>query len=110
MDQKVLLKQMIDFNKTAFDNTFSAMTMVQEQTKKMFATMIDQNPWLPDDGKKAVQDWVDTYKKGCEDFKKMADDNFSKVGFEKGMGLKTKEKLPLCLEIFTLNLPTLSKE
>jgi len=79
MDQKVILKQMIDFNKTAFDNTFSTMNMVQEQTEKMFGTMIDQNPWLPEEGKKAIQGWVSTYKQGCDEFKKMADENFSKV-------------------------------
>ncbi|MFH2058665.1 MAG: hypothetical protein ABIJ59_07180 [Pseudomonadota bacterium] len=79
MDQKTIIKQMIDFNKTAFDNTLSAMMIVQGQTEKMFTTMMDQNPSLPEEGKKAVQDWVNNYKKGSEDFKKMLDENFAKV-------------------------------
>ncbi|MCP4020231.1 MAG: hypothetical protein GY729_00175 [Desulfobacteraceae bacterium] len=79
MEQKVILKQMIDFNKTAFDNTFSTMTMVQDQTEKAFSSMIDQNPWLPEDGKKVMQSWVDSYKKSCDEFKKLTDENFSKV-------------------------------
>ncbi|MBU1583358.1 MAG: hypothetical protein KKE44_11550 [Proteobacteria bacterium] len=79
MDQKTILKQMIDFNKTAFDNTLSAMMIVQGQTEKMFTTMIEQNPWLPEEGKKAMQDWANNCKKGYEDFKKMVDENFAKV-------------------------------
>ena len=31
MDQKQILKQMIQFNKAAFDNTFDAVTVLQEQ-------------------------------------------------------------------------------
>ena len=32
MDQKQIAKQMMEFNKTAFDNTFNAMTVLQDQT------------------------------------------------------------------------------
>ena len=35
MEPNVMLKQMLDFNKTAFDNSFAAMLTVQEQNAKM---------------------------------------------------------------------------
>ena len=76
---KSMAKQMIDFHKATFDNTFNAFVTLQEQTEKMVNMFIDQAPWMPDDGKKAVKDWVGTYKKGREDFKKTVDDNFKKV-------------------------------
>ena len=79
MDQNQIFKQMIDFNKATFDNSFSAMAMVQEQTEKMVSTMMDQATWLPEEGKKAVQDWADACKKGSEDFSKAVDGNFKKV-------------------------------
>lgn len=79
MDPKQIAKQMIQFNKTAFDNTFNAMTVLQEQTEKMMATYLDQAPWIPADGKKAIGDWVKAYKKGREDFKTAAEDNYKKV-------------------------------
>jgi len=79
MDQKKIALQMIQFNKTAFDNSFNAMTMVYEQNEKMIGAFLDQATWLPDEGKKAINDWVDAYKKGCADFKKMVDDNYQKV-------------------------------
>ncbi len=79
MDQKQIAQQMIQFNKTAFDNSFNAMTMVYEQNEKMIGAFLDQATWLPAEGKKAISDWVDAYKKGCTDFKKMVDENYQKV-------------------------------
>ncbi len=79
MDQNQIFKQMIDFNKATFDNSFSAMSMVQEQTEKMVGTTLEQASWLPEEGKKVIGEWVGAYKSGCEDFKKAVDDNFKKV-------------------------------
>ncbi|MBW2486290.1 MAG: hypothetical protein JRE72_02635 [Deltaproteobacteria bacterium] len=79
MDQKQIAKQMIQFNKTAFDNSFNAMTMVYEQNEKMLTTFLQQATWIPEEGRKAIENWMQSYKKGCEDFKKMADDNYQKV-------------------------------
>ncbi len=79
MDQKQIAKQMMEFNKTAFDNTFNAMTVLQDQTEKLVFRFLEKAPWFPEDGKKAVNDWVNTYKKGREDFKTAADDSYKKV-------------------------------
>ena len=79
MDQNQIFKQMIDFNKATFDNSFKAMIMVQEQTEKMVSTILDQATWLPEEGKKAINEWANACKKGAEDFKKAVDDNFKKV-------------------------------
>ena len=79
MEQKEILKQMIAFNKTAFDNSFNAMVMLQEQTERMVNTFLLQTTWLPDEGKKVINDWVKAYKKGREDFKKLVDQSFKSV-------------------------------
>ena len=79
MDQKQIMKQMIQFNKTALDNSFKAMTMVYDQNEKMVETMLNQSTWLPENGRKAINDWMDAFKKGCNDFKTLLDDNYSKV-------------------------------
>jgi hypothetical protein len=79
MDQKQIAKQMIQFNKTAIDNSFKAMTMVYEQNEKMLAAFLEQATWLPQEGRKAIKDWMATYKSGCEDFKKLVDDSYAKV-------------------------------
>jgi polyhydroxyalkanoate synthesis regulator phasin len=79
MDQNQLLKQMIDFNKATFDNSFSAMVMLQEQTEKMVNSFLEQATWLPEEGKKVINEWIKAYKKGCDDFKKAVDENFKRV-------------------------------
>jgi polyhydroxyalkanoate synthesis regulator phasin len=79
VDQKAIFKQMVDFNKAAFDNTFSAMATVQDQTEKMAKTVLEQATWLPEEGKKVINEWVQAYKKGREDYKNLIDENFKRV-------------------------------
>lgn len=79
MEPISLVKQMVDFNKATFDNSFSAMVLLQEQTEKMVSNFLEQANWLPEDGKKVLNEWVSSYKKGREDFKKSIDESFHKV-------------------------------
>lgn len=79
MDQKQVFKQMVDFNKTSFNNAFQALVMVQEQTETMAASMLAQASWLPEEGKKAVNDWIAACKKGRDEYKKLVEDAFEKV-------------------------------
>jgi hypothetical protein len=70
---------MVEFNKGAFNNAFNAMVMIQDQTETMAETMLNQATWMPAEGKKAMQDWVNSFKKGREDYKKAIDEAFVKV-------------------------------
>ena len=96
MEPQKMAKQMLDFYKTTFDNSFNAMVMLQEQTEKMVNTFVDQASWLPEEGKKVITEWSKAYKKGCEDFRKAADENFKRVedffaGTEKTKKATTKK-------------------
>jgi hypothetical protein len=80
IDNKEMLKQVIQFNKTTFfDNALKAMKMSQEQGEKMLKTMLDQATWMPAEGKKAVNDWLKAYKKGIDDFKSVMDEQYEKL-------------------------------
>lgn len=79
MDQKQMFKQMIDFNKTAFDNAFNSMAMLQDQAERMTGMVLEQATWLPKEGKKVIDEWVKAYKKGRENFKSSMEDSFKKV-------------------------------
>jgi len=79
MQPKDMLKQMIDFNKSAYENAFKNMSMLQEQMEKGINLYIDQAPGMSEESKKAAKDWVSMYRKGYEDFKKLVDDNFKKM-------------------------------
>ncbi|WP_373498843.1 hypothetical protein [Desulfococcus sp.] len=79
MDQKRMLKQMIDFNNAAFNNSFNTMVTIQEQMEKATCVAIDQATWLPEEGKKVIRDWVGSYKEGREKFRASIDESFKKV-------------------------------
>jgi hypothetical protein len=79
MDQKKMFKQMIDFQKSTFDNSLNAMTTLQEQGEKMTLAFLDQAHWLPAEGKKVIKDWIEAYKTGRENFKRTVEENFDKV-------------------------------
>ncbi|MEI7638338.1 MAG: hypothetical protein WCJ37_13600 [Syntrophus sp. (in: bacteria)] len=79
MDPKQISKQMFDFNKMAFEKSFSAMVVMQDQAEKMFGMWVEQNKWFPEEGKKAMGEWVKTYKKGREDFKAKVEDGYEKI-------------------------------
>lgn len=79
MDQKQMLKQLLDFNRSAFNNAFNAMIVLQEQAERVTGTLLDQATWLPAEGRKTITDWVAACKKGRDDFKNLVDDNYKRV-------------------------------
>ena len=79
METEKFAKQMIDFQKTTFDNTFTAVTMLQDQAERMFNTMIEQTTWLPEESRRVIDEMVGAYKKGRTDFKGAIDENFVKL-------------------------------
>ena len=79
MEVTDMAKQMIDYQKSTFNNVFNAMNMLQEQSEKMTMTFLEQSPAVPETGKNSIKEWNQAVKKGCEDFKKIVDDNFNKM-------------------------------
>jgi hypothetical protein len=79
MDQMQIARQMMEFNKTLFDNTFKAMVLLQEQTEQYAFRSLEKATWLPDDGKKAMNEWLNAYKKGREGFKAYAVESYKKA-------------------------------
>ncbi len=79
MDPQKMGKQMMDFYKSTFDNSFNAMMMLQEQMERMANLLWGQMINVPDEVKKGLAEWSKSYKKSCEDFKKAVDDHFKKL-------------------------------
>ena len=81
METPQIAKQMIGFQKTVFDNSFNALTTVQDQTETMVNNFVNQFPWVTEDGKKQMKESSDYIKKARDDFKKAVDDGYAQ--FEK---------------------------
>ncbi len=79
MEQKNIVKQMIQYNKTVFDTTFNSMAMLQDQMEKTTSMFLEQASWLPAEGMKVVEEWLKAYRKGRENFMSTADESFKKV-------------------------------
>jgi polyhydroxyalkanoate synthesis regulator phasin len=79
MDPKQILKQMIQFNKAAFDNTFDVVTALQEKTEKLIDTYLSQAPVIPEEGKKAITDLLKSCRTGRGDLKAAVDEGFRKA-------------------------------
>ncbi len=79
MEQFAALKQMVQFNKTAFDQGYNALEILWKQNENMTNTFLDQAAWLPEEGKKTVNEWMRVFKTGCDDLKKAADQNYKNI-------------------------------
>lgn len=76
MIHRTVTKQMMEFYTLSFDHAFTIMAMLGDQTERMVSTFFDQIAWLPDQGKRAMKDWIQTTKKGLEQLTKVVEDSF----------------------------------
>jgi len=79
MDQKKISQQMIEFNKTVFDNNFNMMKTLHEQTKQVVNKFWEKSPFFSEEGKKVINAWGRIYQQSCDDFKNITDSNFTKA-------------------------------
>ena len=76
MSSTAMMKQILDFNKKAFHESFSVLITVREHTEKMVSACWEKSLIFPGEGKKAIEDWMDVYKKGMNAFKEDVDRRF----------------------------------
>jgi polyhydroxyalkanoate synthesis regulator phasin len=79
MNQSDFIKQAIDFNHTSFDSAYDATVLLQDQIEKVATSMLDQASWIPEEGRKAIDNYVDAYKSGRDQYKKYVDESFKKA-------------------------------
>jgi hypothetical protein len=75
-----MVKQALDFNKTAVDCAFDTAETIQAQTEKLMGETLDRAPWFPESGRQAI-DMLSTQAKNTRDqVRKNTDDYFQKFG------------------------------
>jgi uncharacterized protein len=79
MDQKQLLKQMIELNQTTFKNIFDVTVLVQDQFERTANTVLDQIPGLPAEGRKSIENWAEVIKYSRDSFKQQMDNGFDQA-------------------------------
>jgi hypothetical protein len=79
MAHREIARQITGFFKTASDSSFNAITLLQEYTEKTISLSLVRSPWFPEEGRKLVSEWLKTYRKGYDDFKTAADEQYRKL-------------------------------
>lgn len=72
MDQANFAKQVLEFQKSAFDNTMSAVKAIHEKTQQMA-----EPSSVPKEVQSAMSEWNKSFSKGCDEFQKVVKDNFN---------------------------------
>ena len=79
MEYERLSKQIIEFQKLTFTNCFDAVVLLQDQATSVMSRTVQQNTWLPEEGQRMIQSWVDACRQERDRFKTFVDDGFSKI-------------------------------
>jgi hypothetical protein len=78
MDKRKMVKQLIDFHKTYFENCFSMMVSLQQQAENIL-NFFYYFPIMTDEGKNFMKQRTDLYKKWIDDLKKAVNEGYAKV-------------------------------
>ena len=91
MEYSQITRQVLDFQKMSFSNWYDTVTMLQDQAASAMDMVLDHNAWLPEEGRKAIQSWVNACQQERGRFKSYVDQGFA--GLEK-MVVETKKTAP----------------
>ena len=72
-------KQMIDLQKTTFDNLYHSMVMLHDHAEKLTLTLFEQTNWIPEESSRVVTQWLEILKTGRNDYKSAMDDIFTRM-------------------------------
>jgi hypothetical protein len=94
MYPKSMIKQILDFNRKVFEDSFSVIAAVEEQSEKTLSLFKEETLFFPEQSKKAIEEWIKTYKNGMDNFKTNIDSRFK---FIEDCLLKAYEEMEMSL-------------
>ena len=74
-----MFTQVVEYQKTLFDNSFATMATFQDQGHQMMDQVFEKSLLLPDDSKKMCSYWVDFVKQNRENCKEYVDSSFDRI-------------------------------
>ena len=77
MDYSQLTKHVVDLQKMSLANWFNAVSIVQDQTASAVDTILDQNTWIPEQGRDAMHAWVKVCRQEQTRLKNFVDQGIS---------------------------------
>ncbi|MEQ8213945.1 MAG: hypothetical protein ABRQ35_08605 [Smithellaceae bacterium] len=72
-------KQLMEISKITIDNTFKTMLAMQDHSRRIASGVVEKTAWIPAGGKKAINDWLLSYRKSIEGLKSVSDKNYQLI-------------------------------
>lgn len=72
-EARSFIRKAYEFNKSGFENVYSAMGSFQEQAEEVTIRLITENPLFPEPARKMVKSGFDACKQGRDSFKGQVD-------------------------------------
>ncbi len=76
MNYTLITRQLLDFNKKAFDDGFKTILAAQEQGERLARIASENTLYFPQEGKRAIADWITAYRRGLDEFKSNVERRF----------------------------------
>ena len=76
MEPSGIAKQTLHLTKAAFDNTFNAMLLLEEQVQRMIDIYFHQMLVFPEEGKRVADTWTEACRTNRDEFKKAVESNY----------------------------------
>jgi hypothetical protein len=73
------MQEWLRFQKMTLDHSLQTMSQLQEYMTKQITACIEANPLLPGEGKKLITDWIEAYRRGCDELKSRVDASYAKA-------------------------------
>ena len=75
-----IAKQMIDLQRTSIEGMIGNAIVFWDQMENAWNMFLNQASWVPEEGKKALREWIDSNKKGCETIKDAVNNGYASLG------------------------------
>jgi hypothetical protein len=75
MENIAFAQPIIRINRIAVENTWNILSLVQDQTERATRTILEQGNQLAAEGQRALNEWVDEYKRGQAAVQKAVEEN-----------------------------------
>lgn len=69
METNEIIKKVLEYNKTVFENTYNAVVSVQEQAEELTGKTLETAEFVPEEGKVFVKRWFELGRKTAENYK-----------------------------------------
>lgn len=79
MDQKYMARQILQYNRTSFEKSFSALVNMQNNAERMFRFWLNQTKGFPEEGKNFLLEWIGYYIKLREEYKDSVDEGYRRM-------------------------------